>query len=91
MTKKMIQDIADLLINVGTRKTTSGNYHVDFKDIASAMEIDKQEIIDAREDIMTEIDSREEIISETWLDFDENGVPDGFDMMFGLDYCPNAE
>jgi len=88
---KKIKIIADYLVTTGTQKSLSGNYIMFHTDIVKQFPgISLQWIQEHHREIRDEIDSREETISETW-DTLERGEVTGWDMMFGLAYCPNAE
>lgn len=75
--------IANFLIAEGTRKTLSGNYHISFDEVNERFGTSLPDDEDLLESIvMFCIDS--EAIAE--MDTTED-----FDLMFYLDYCPNAE
>ena len=78
--------ITEWLVKVGTTKTTSGSWYVSFDEVASKFGLDVEYIKENAKAIAAWLDKKhEEIISETWLD------DGGFDMNFGLAYCPNVE
>ena len=75
--------IANYLIAEGTRRTLSGNYHISFDEVNKRFDTslpDDEELLETI--VMFCIDS--EAIAE--MDTMED-----FDLVFYLDYCPNAE
>ena len=87
----MIKKIADYIIETSRNETTTGNYCLYFDEIAANMDGVTAEYIAANyEEIKDEIDTRPEILSETWPEL-ENDIIVGFDVNLGLAYCPNAE
>ena len=75
--------IANFLIAEGTSKTLSGNYHISFDEVNERFGTslpDDEELLEAI--VMFCIDS------ETIAEMD---TTEDFDLMFYLDYCPNAE
>ena len=86
-----VKQIVDWMIVTGSGNTSSGNWHIDFDEIYNRFPgVTKEWVYDHIREICEEIDSREEIISETWLD-EKDGEWIGFDMNFCLAYCPNVE
>lgn len=95
----MITHIVDFMIEVGTQETSSGNYNFYFDELAEeqvehfgiSKEYALEWLNEHIDEITDEIDRREEVISETWYNYDECGNVEGFDINFALDYCPNIE
>ena len=87
-----ISEIVDYIIKVGTENTSSGNWHIGYYELSEVFDFATPEYLRQHHDaILYEIDGREEILSETWTDYDGEGQPDGFDCNYGLAYCPYAE
>ena len=94
-----VPEIANYIVKKACEETTSGNYHVFFDDIAGFLKVDnpveRNRVLAflTREfyTITEELDSKEEILSETWESFDSEGNLIGFDLNLALDYCPNIE
>ena len=95
--ENLLKGLVDWMIKVGTEKTLYGNYIISYGDIESEfIYFDKtsgrmyrltKAILEANhEAILNEIDSREEILSETWNEYDGDNL-DGFNMNFCLDAC----
>ena len=76
--KERIAEIADKIIEEGTKNTTEGNYVHFFEDFGKHAEFAK----DNAEEIAEELSKHEEV-SDVEL------TPDAFDTNFYLDYCPN--
>lgn len=75
--------IANFLIAEGTNKTLSGNYHISFDEVNERFGTslpDDEELLEAI--VMFCIDSGTIAEMDTTEDFD---------LVFYLDYCPNAE
>ena len=89
--KLMVNEVVDMLIEVGTNHSWSGNYHISFKEASRLSGIEHDWIVAHADDIMDELSIREETIEEQWFDYDEDGNKEGFDMLFGLAYCPYAQ
>ena len=81
-----IASIASWIIDIGTKRTTSGNYIVYYDDIIGELGVTKEFLKTYHNDIKEEIDARLEIQSETW-DVNEGG----FDVNFFTMYCENVE
>lgn len=74
--------VADKMIEIGTEYTSGGNYIVNYDDVKEL--ISYEDYLSSFAIIAEELDSRPEVLE---LDtYDEE-----FDMIFGLDYCPNYE
>ena len=87
-----ISKIVDYIIRIGTENTSSGNWHIEYEELSDAFDFATQDFLRRNhETICYELDGREEILSETWTDYDGECQPDGFDCNFALDYCPNAD
>lgn len=87
----MIKIIVDYIIAVGTTNTTTGNWHMDYDELTEAFGFVSRDYLRQHHDqILDALNSRTEILSETWTDYDELGQPNGFDCNFALVYCPNA-
>ena len=85
----MLKNIVDYIITTSTQDTTSGNYCIYFEEITKAIPEATPEFLRANfEAIKDEIDTRPEILSETW-EITEAGELVGFDINLALDYCPN--
>ena len=76
--KERIAEIADKIIEEGTKNTTEGNYIHFFEEFGKHAEFAK----DNAEEIAEELSKHEEV-SDVEL------TPDSFDTNFYLDYCPN--
>ena len=76
--KERIAEIADKIIEEGTKNTTEGNYVHFFEEFGKHAEFAK----DNAEEIAEELSKHEEV-SDVEL------TPDAFDTNFYLDYCPN--
>ncbi len=76
--KERIAEIADKIIEEGTKNTTEGNYVHFFEDFGKHAGFAK----DNAEEIAEELSKHEEV-SDVEL------TPDSFDTNFYLDYCPN--
>lgn len=76
--KERIAEIADKIIEEGTKNTTEGNYVHFFEEFGKHAEFAK----DNAEEIAEELSKHEEV-SDVEL------TPDSFDTNFYLDYCPN--
>ena len=77
------EEVANFLIAEGTSKTLSGNYHISFDEVNERFGTslpDDEELLEAI--VMFCIDSGAIAEMDTTEDFD---------LMFYLDYCPNAE
>lgn len=73
-----IQKIADFIIKLGTMKTGSCNYHIEFETVENEFKIKlNEELI---ESILDELSSDERV---SYADIDE----DSFDLNFFADYC----
>ena len=95
----LVKELADYMVKEGAASTESGSYTFYLDELADIM---YQELLYAGEqtaemwllkhsrDIVDAIDEHEEILSETWLQYDDNGIVEAFDLNFGLAYCPNA-
>lgn len=89
--QKKCQKIAEFLVREGTNRTHVGNYIMTYKDVlAQFPNISLRWIKKNHRNIRNEIDSRVEVISETWDELDGREII-GWDMMFGLSHCPNVE
>ena len=78
----MIKQIVNWLIEIGTTNTSNGTWIVYYDEIASKFNVTEDWVREHREDIINELDSKEEILSETWGEED-----DCFDMNFCLNAC----
>lgn len=95
----IITYLVDFMIENGTQETSSGNWNFYFDELADklyeefGMSIEEafEWLSENYRAIADEIDSRREVISETWFNYDEDDIVEGFDINFGLAYCPNAE
>ena len=76
------QTIADYMMNIGTGRTRSGNYHFEFSEINESFGIDLPSDSDMLDKIVSSLDS--EIVSDV-------DTTEDFDLMFYLKYCPYAE
>lgn len=81
-----ISMIVDYLISEGTSDTTTGNYIISYLEISEILGIPYNWIKEHRKEIIDILDARDEILSETWGEKD-----DEFDMDFCLGYCPNYD
>lgn len=87
-----ISTIVDYIVKVGTENTSSCNWHIGYEELTDAFDFATQDFLRRNhETICYELDGREEILSETWTDYDGEGQPDGFDCNFALAYCRYAE
>lgn len=75
MTEELKKEIAEKLCDIGSSRTMSGNYHIDFEEVAEMFEISVEEVKENKEYIADYINSDPRILSETWVEED-------FDMMF---------
>lgn len=92
MVETQLEQIVDYIIKQGTENTTTGNWHVEYKELSDSFDFATHDFLRRNhERICYELDGREEILSETWTDYDGTGQPDGFDCNFALAYCPYAE
>ena len=96
----MITHIVDFMVETGTQQTSSGNWNFYFDELAGEMSRHFSDIgvdealIWLQEnylDVIDYLDERKESLSETWLNYDDEGNVEGFDINFGLAYCPNVE
>ena len=95
----MITYIVDVMVETGTQVKSIGNYNFYFDELAEEQEehfgVSKEYALEWLNEhcdaIADELDRREEVISETWYNYDHNGNVEGFDINFALDYCPNIE
>ena len=78
----MIKQIVNWLVEIGTTNTSNGTWVVYYDEIASKFDITEDWVHTHRYEIIDELDSREEILSETWGEEDES-----FDMNFCLNAC----
>lgn len=76
---ELAYSIADYMVDVGTEKTMSGNYHFEFEEINSKFGTNFPEDVDLLNAVVDAAYDREEV-SELLTDED-------FDFMFYLDYC----
>ena len=91
-TKAQIGMIVDDIIRIGTENTASGNWHIEYEELSDAFDFATPDFLRRNhEAICYELDRRDEIVSETWTDYNGEGQPDGFDCNFALAYCPCAE
>lgn len=77
----MIKQIVNWLVEIGTTNTSNGTWVVYYDEIASKFDITEDWVHTHRDEIIDELDSREEILSETW------GEEDGY---FDMNFCLNA-
>lgn len=82
----MIEKIINYIIKEGTENTTSGQWNIFVEDIESVFNIPYDYIYSIKEDIKDKLDTRKEILSETWDLFDDNKWI-GFDCNFCGVYC----
>ena len=87
----MIQKIVDFMIKSGTEWTETGNYCFYYTELAHLFNQPAEWFLEHREEIKAEIDSRPEVLSETWDELDALGTPEGFDINFCLEYCDIEE
>lgn len=80
--KKLAKEIADYITELGTSKTTSGNYHIFFKEINRLFRVSLPEDDELLKEICDAFDM--DIVADYYTDED-------FDMNFYLAYCPNYE
>lgn len=86
----MIEKIINYIIKEGIENTISGQWNIFVEDIESVFNIPYDYIYSIKEDIKDKLDTRKEILSETWDLFDDNKWI-GFDCNFCGVYCPNWE
>lgn len=90
---ELLNQIVDSMIYIGTNHSLSGNYHISFNELAEMWDdkVDYDWVVAHSDDILYELHMREETLEEQFFDYDKDGNKKGFDMLFGLAYCPNAE
>lgn len=82
-----IKSIVDYMVKCGTEFTETGNYEFYYSELESAFGVSSKWLEENHKAIKTEIDCREEVLSETWDVVDALGYTVGFDINFCLDYC----
>ena len=83
--KKLAEAAADYMVEVGTARTMSGNYHFSFSEIGALIGVDLTNDPDMIGLIVNVAYSKHtEVVCELLTDTD-------FDFMFYLAYCPNAD
>lgn len=80
----MVKQIVDFMIEEGTTETNNGSWTIYYDEIENIFNVTKNWLYNHREDIIDELDSRKEILSETWGEEDES-----FNMNFCLNACKN--
>lgn len=88
---ELINEIVDYIISQGTQNTTSGNWIFYYYELQDKFNVSYEWLVENAEDIKEVIDSSEEILSETWDEFDDKGKWEGFNCNFCGKYCPNWE
>lgn len=91
-TDDKINNIVDYIVKIGTENTESGQYSIQYTDIESKFPWATEDwLTENHELIKMELDEREEILSETWDEYDygNNKKVIGFDCNFCGNYCPN--
>ena len=81
----LFEKIADYCVETGSSRTIEGSYYIDAIDIIEAFEEDDvtQEWLNENyEEILYLIDSSEKILSETWVEKDDDGNFESFNMNF---------
>lgn len=89
--KELIIEIVNYVISRGTQNTTNGSWIIYSDELQDMFNVSYLWLLENAEDIKEEIDSREEILTETWDEFNEDGKWDGFSCNFCGKYCPNWE
>lgn len=82
-----LKQIVDYMIKSGTEWTETGAYIFYHDELAKAFTLPVDWFRENHEAIKEEIDSRKEVLSETWDELDALGNPEGFDINFCLKYC----
>ena len=94
-----VKELADYMVNEGTTYTAGGSYTFYVDELVDVLhqelqytgkEPAKTWLLKHSRDIVAEIDKHEEILSETWLEYNVFGEVASFNLNFGLAYCPNA-
>lgn len=78
-----IEEIVDWLVKEGTENTDNGSWIIYFNEVIEKFDITLDWLRDNLGKIITILDAREEILSETWVD------ADSFDMNFCYKACKN--
>ena len=87
-----VEQVVRYIVKVGTEETITGQYFLYTEDITRRFKFATPLWIeDHIDDVRNGIDVRKESLSETWLDFDENGRFVAWDCNFCGEYCPNWE
>lgn len=83
----MVQKVVDYMITSGTAWTETGQYTFFHDELSNIFKMPVEWFQENHEAIKREIDSRPEVLSETWDELDACGKPEGFDINFALAYC----
>ena len=97
---ELVERVADYMIEEGRNETQYGTYIFTFDELASVMYKDmdytgdipaEHWLINNYRDIQDALDEHEELLGPAEESHDEDGFLDGFDLDFGLAYCPNVD
>ena len=84
-----IKEIADFMIEYGTKHTYNGNYIFCIEYLVDVLNVTPEFVREHEEDILNELYSREEIVGEIWMERNDDFELMMFDLDFGIKYCPN--
>lgn len=97
---ELVERVADYMIEEGRKDTQYGTYIFTFDELASVMYKDmdytgdipaEHWLINNYRSIQDALDEHEELLEPTEESRDADGFLDGFDLNFGLAYCPNVD
>lgn len=97
---ELVERVADYMIEEGRNETQYGTYIFTFDELASVMYKDmdytgdipaEHWLIKNYRSIQDALDEHEELLEPAEESHDEDGFLDGFDLNFGLAYCPNLD
>lgn len=86
-----IKEIADFMIEYGTKNTYNGNYIFYVEDLVDVLNVTPEFVREHEDGILNELYTREEIIGEIWMERNSDFELTMFDLDFGTKYCPNIE
>ena len=86
LSQNVVAMIANYIIRIGTRKTTTGNFIFFFEELADEFNVSKQAIINSAEDIVNELCKHEEFCLD-----DQTIDSDSFSVIFYTQYCSSCD
>lgn len=80
LSAERIKEIASWIIERAGAATSTGAYIIEVSEIAAAFNVTEEAIRSHEQDFLDEIDTREEVLSETWTEEDTDGRLTGFNV-----------